>query len=316
MKREKKLEIIGKIALLLTAVVWGSSFIVLKNALADFGNGHFTFFVLALRFGIASLILFFSIIKKLRYIDKGVVLHGVILGAILFGAYGIQTVGLKYTTASKNAFLTVIYCVLVPFLSWLILKKKPKLSHYVAGALCITGIAFVAVLGKNEAHGSNEWIGDLLSAVSGLFYALQIIFISKYAESDDAMILLFFEIATVAVLCFLTTFTFEFSKHHAEISFNFEIVWKILYLAVFATCFSQFTQMIAQKYVAPFSVALLLSLEGVFSVVFELISGASAPSVFIWIGFVFIFLSQIVSEIDPVELIKQRREKNKIENNS
>ena len=303
MKREKKLEIIGKIALLLTAVVWGSSFIVLKNALTDFGNGHFTFFVLALRFGIASLILFFSIIKKLRYIDKGVVLHGVILGAILFGAYGIQTVGLKYTTASKNAFLTVIYCVLVPFLSWLILKKKPKLSHYVAGALCITGIAFVAVLGKNEAHGSNEWIGDLLSAVSGLFYSLQIIFISKYAESDDAMILLFFEIATVAVLCFLTTFTFE-------------IVWKILYLAVFATCFSQFTQMIAQKYVAPFSVALLLSLEGVFSVVFELISGASAPSVFIWIGFAFIFLSQIVSEIDPIELIKQRREKNKIENNS
>lgn len=64
MKREKKLEIIGKIALLLTAVVWGSSFIVLKNALTDFGNGHFTFLVLALRFGIASLILFFSIIKN------------------------------------------------------------------------------------------------------------------------------------------------------------------------------------------------------------------------------------------------------------
>lgn len=314
MKKERKLEILGKILILSATIVWGSSFVVLKDALDKFGNGHFTFLILALRFIVATVIIFFCVIGKLKTINRSVALKGVVLGVILFLAYAVQTLGLKFTTPSKNSFLTVSYCVIVPFLSWLVLRQKPKLNHYIAGALCLLGIAFVAILGKNESAGNTEWIGDVLSATCGLFYALQIIYISKYAATEDGTVLLFFEILTVGVLFSIVTCSYEIPFHYSEISFNFEIIWKILYLAVFATCFAQFAQMFAQKYVTPLSVALILSLEGVFGVIFELISGSEVMSVHIWIGFALIFVSQIIGEADPITALREKFNKNK--NNS
>ena len=206
------------------------------------------------------------------------------------------------------------YCVIVPFLSWLVLRQKPKLNHYIAGALCLLGIAFVAILGKNESAGNTEWVGDVLSATCGLFYALQIIYISKYAATEDGTVLLFFEILTVGVLFSIVTCSYEIPFHYSEIAFTLEIIWKILYLAVFATCFAQFAQMFAQKYVTPLSVALILSLEGVFGVIFELISGSEVMSVYIWIGFALIFVSQIIGEADPITALREKFNKNK--NNS
>ncbi|MBQ7373216.1 MAG: DMT family transporter, partial [Clostridia bacterium] len=139
---------LGKLLLVLVTIVWGSSFVVLKDTLSTLGNGHFTFFILASRFIISSVALIAICWKKFITIKKSAFIKGLILGFILFGAYSVQTIGLRYTSASKNAFLTSVYVVLVPFLSWLFLKKKPTLKNYVATALCFVGIAFVAVIGK------------------------------------------------------------------------------------------------------------------------------------------------------------------------
>lgn len=309
MLSSKKKDIFGKLLLLAATLIWGSSFIVLKDTLNEFGDGKFTFLILALRFWIAAIIVFFAAFKRLKTVDKSVILHGSILGVILFGAYAVQTVGLKYTTPSKNAFLTVVYCVLVPFMSWIMLKKKPKIRHYVAAVTCLVGIAFVALVGKHES-GSNELLGDALSLLSGVFYALQIIYISKYAENDDGIVLLFFEALVVAVLNSIITLTCEIPFHYSKLHFGFNEIWKIAYLAVFASCFAQFAQMFAQKVVSPMSVALILSLEGVFSVFFEVISGGSKMTVWIAIGFAIIFISEIIGEVDFVNLIKKRKIKN------
>lgn len=305
-----KKDLLGKFLLLVTTLIWGSSFIVLKDTLDKFGNGHFTFFVLTLRFGIAAVVILFFAVKKFKTAERGAILRGIILGVILFGAYSVQTLGLKYTTPSKNAFLTVSYCIIVPFASWLILKKRPEPRRYVAAALCLIGIALVALVGKNE-KGQNEVLGDALSLGCGIFYAMQIIFIDKYAEKDDAVVLLFFEILTVAVLCAAVSFAVEFPKHYAEISFGFTEVWKILYLALFATCFTQFAQIYGQKLVSPMSAALVLSLEGVFSVLFEIIFGMSKITLWIGLGFGVIFISQIVGEVDFVSIIKARKNNEK-----
>ena len=163
---------IGKLLLVLVTIVWGSSFVVLKDTLSTLGNGHFTFFILASRFLISGIVLAAVCWKKLISIKKSTFIKGLILGFILFGAYGVQTIGLNYTTASKNAFLTAVYVVLVPFLSWIFLSKKPTLRNYVAAFMCLVGIALVAVVGKDE-HGSMEYWGDLLSLGSGVFYDIQ-----------------------------------------------------------------------------------------------------------------------------------------------
>lgn len=308
---------LGKLLLVLVTIVWGSSFVILKDTLSTLGDGHFTFFILASRFILASVLLVAICWKKFITISKSTFLKGLILGFILFGAYSVQTIGLRYTSASKNAFLTSVYVVLVPFLSWLFLKKKPTFKNYLATALCFVGIAFVAVIGKKDS-ASNEILGDTLSIVSGIFYALQIIFISKHTEKEDAMQLLIVELLTVAVLCSIISLSTEFSLHASKFSMSGEAIWKLLYLAFICTLFAQFGQMVAQKYAPPMSVALIFSLESVFGVVFELLLGDANLTVFIIIGFVFIFIGELVSEVDLKQLLNpifKRKNESKIQEN-
>jgi drug/metabolite transporter (DMT)-like permease len=186
--------------------------------------------------------------------------------------------------------------VLVPFLSWLILKRKPKIKNYLAAILCFVGVAFVALLGKHE-NASNELLGDCLTLCCGLFYALQIIFIEKHTHNEDSIQILFYELLTVALICAGFTSFYEFPQNYSYFSLSGEAIWKILYLAVFATCFAQFGQIIGQKYTSPTSTSLILSLETVFGVIFDLLLGNAKLTPFIIIGFSMIFIAEIVNEL-------------------
>lgn len=289
--------IFGRALLVVVTIIWGSSFVILKDTLSLFGGGNFTFFVLAARFLCATLVLLPFAVKGFKDLDKRTVKDGVILGVILFFAYAFQTVGLKYTTASKNAFLTTTYCAIVPFLSWLILKKKPGINNYVAAVMCIAGVAFVSFIGKDEGN-SNQLLGDILTIVCGLFYALQIIYNDKFAGGKNAFLILVVELAVVSLLMSATSLIFEFPTHSADFSLNGEVVWKILYLALFATAFAQFGQIFSQRFVPPTIVTIILSLESVFGVLFEIILGDAHLTVLIIIGFVMIFAAEIISELN------------------
>ncbi len=293
---EKKYGVIGKALLFAATIVWGSSFVILKDTLTMLGNGNFTFFVLACRFLIAGVIFSAVSLKKFSKLDRKTALHGVILGIILYAAYSIQTIALNFTTPSKNAFLTDVYCVLVPFLSWFILKKKPSPKNFVAAGICLTGVLIIAFFGRVET-GENEVLGDGLTVLCGLFYALQMVYIAKYRE-DDSMLLLTVEILTVAVLCSLTSAIFEFPRHYTELKLTFDAGWKILYLGIMATCFAQFAQIYGQKWTTATTTSIIMCFEGVFGVVFELIFGYNNLNAYIITGFSLIFLTLIVNETD------------------
>lgn len=313
MEKERKRSLLGKIILLTVTVIWGSSFVILKDTLSSL-DGKFTFFILFFRFTVASLIIFVLFYKRIIKIKKRSFIKGAILGVILFSAYSIQTLGLNYTTPSKNAFLTVIYCVLVPFMSWFFLKRKPKPKNYLAAILCFVGVAFVALLGKSES-GNNELLGDILTLFCGVFYALQIIYIEKYMQTEESIPILFVELGSVAVLCLILTSFMEFPRYYSEFSLSTEAIWKILYLAIFATCFAQFGQMIGQKYTSPTSTSLILSLETVFGVVFDLLLGNAKLTPFIVTGFIIIFVAELVNELSftsiKMKITERKNSKNK-----
>ena len=114
--------------------------------------------VVTLRFcGAAFLtgILFFRIIRKS---DCRVIRHGLILGVVQFAAQGIQLMGLNYTTAGKQAFLIAGYVVLVPFLLWVVMKKRPALSSFAAGMIALAGIGLLSL-----DEGLTMGIGEILS---------------------------------------------------------------------------------------------------------------------------------------------------------
>ncbi len=119
-KITKKNCVMGRLALLAMTLIWGTSFVVLKNTLVTVP----TLYVLAYRFSGAAVLMLLLGIKDIKKLDLQYVKNGAVMGVFLFIAYTFQTFGLEQTTPGKNAFLTTTYCVLVPFIYWIIEKKR------------------------------------------------------------------------------------------------------------------------------------------------------------------------------------------------
>ena len=117
--------------LLAAAIIWGSAFAVVKNTLDSVPPSM----MIALRFGIAALISGVILRKHLRGLTRGQVLMGLLVGVLTGLAYIVQTIGLQDTTAGKNAFLTTIYVLLVPFGSAVLFHEKLGARRYVAAVL-------------------------------------------------------------------------------------------------------------------------------------------------------------------------------------
>ena len=273
----------GRLALLTAALIWGSSFIVMKDTL-----DHIPVFqLLAIRFTIAGLLLAVIFRKRLMQSGRSILSHGAICGILLLAAYATQTYGLKTTTPGTNAFLTAVYCVLVPFMAWGLFRKQPTLYNWAAAAMCITGIGLISLSG-DLTIGIGEW----LTLLSGVLYALHIMGLSRFGEQDDPVALTIVQFAVVAVLSWLCTLTVERGA-----SFPALAVWpQLMYLTVFATAVTLVCQSVGQSLTPPSQSAILLSLESVFGALFSVLMGKESLTLPILCGFTLVFLSVIVSE--------------------
>ena len=127
-------------------------------------------------------ILFFNKIKKIKKQD---LLGGFLAGLALFSAFSIQTFGLQLTTPGKNAFLTAVYCTIVPLLSWLYFKKKPDKAQIFAAILCFIGVGFVSLDSSLKVN-----LGDLYTLIGGFLYAVHIIVCEKAMKRHLQLLLL------------------------------------------------------------------------------------------------------------------------------
>lgn len=310
MEKSKKLNVLAKIILFVITIAWGSAFIILKETIKHVP----AFYVLALRFIPASLILlliFFNRVKK--FITKKAVIHGIILGGILAVAYIIQTVGVMFTTASRNAFVTAAYCVMTPFLAYFINKTKIKSHNIVSAVLCLTGIGLVAFSSGTEENASNILLGDTLTLICAVFYALQIIYIAKFQKSeensggDDSMVLLIFELLATGVFCILFSLVYELPKYGtSSYSLNLEQLLKISYLMLVPTLLAQLGMIVGLKYTTENEGALILSLEAVFGVLFAVLIGNEKVSMLLGLGFLVIFIAELISEL-KIDIFKPFR---------
>ena len=230
MIKTKKMSLIGQLMLLLTTLVWGSSFLILKQTI----NEVPPFFAIAIRFVFAGGVLALVFIKRIRASTKKAFFQGVIMGLSLFLAYIFQTIGLVHTTPGRNAFLTSSYCVMCPFLVWMIFRKKPRAYNLISAILCIVGIGLVALSGESST-GESYLLGDGLTIVCAIFFALQIIEIDRFQKSgSDAIVLLTYQLLTVAVLFTILTLAYEVPVYGIE-SFKLHVdqILKIAYLSLY-----------------------------------------------------------------------------------
>ena len=283
-----KREILADGLLLLTALIWGCAFSVVKNALDSFPPGA----IIAMRYLIAAAITGALFHKRLRGLTRGDVARGALIGLALFGAYIVQTIGLQYTTAGKNAFLTTIYVLLVPFGCRLLFGQKLQRSTLLAACMMLLGIGLLSLDG--EGGGLN--IGDILTLVCGVFYAAHIIAVERCQRKTDTYALIVLQFAFCALFAGIYSVVFE---RGMPMEFTLGSVGGLLYIAIFSTTIAMSLQNIGQSMAPASHAVILLSLESVFGVLFSCLLLGEKVTLQMGVGFAIIFAALLVSELAP-----------------
>lgn len=273
------------LALLGVTIIWGSSFILSKNSLDHLETFNF----LAIRFLISALLSSIIFYKNMIHIQKDTLKYGILIGIILFTGYAFQTVGLNYTTASKSGFITGFCVVIVPVLSALLLKQKPERAAVIGVVLALVGLGFLTLDSSLSLN-----IGDFLTLIGALMFALHIITVGKYTVSVDSIALGIVQIAVVGILSLLFTVTIETPM----IPKGVEVWTSILILAVLATSVAFIVQNAMQKFTSPTHTALIYTGEPVFSALFAYILAGEILTKGGVFGGVLILLGMMIAELD------------------
>lgn len=275
--------------LLFVTIIWGFAFVVVKDSLDSIPP----IYMMAFRFTIAGVFLTVIFFKRLIKINKSTLKHGIIIGIFLALAYAFQTIGCKYTTAGKNAFLTTTYVILVPFLNWLIVKRRPDFYSVIGAIISVVGIGLLSLRGDLTMN-----IGDILTLICGICYALQIIFIARYSDKDDPIVLTIVQILLTAILSWIFAPIYDGSFPTAGL-LNTSSIVSMLYLGLLSTMAAFLLQNICQKYTPPSMAALLMSFESVFGVLFSVILLHEVLTIRGIIGCILMFIAVIICEVKP-----------------
>jgi drug/metabolite transporter (DMT)-like permease len=241
----------GKLLLVLLAAAWGGTFPVMKIAILDLD----VFFFLLLRFGVALLSFIpILILARRRTVPD---IRGVGLGFVVFSGFLFQVFGLKYTTAINSAFITSLNAPLVPVLGFLLFRKKPSMRAILGIILGMIGLALLTGVYKGIALS----IGDLLTFMCAISWALQIILVDMVTKEVDALELAYSESTSAFFLSILSSLAVrERWKLPAA-----KGTLAVMYTGVIATTFAFFAQAWSQERVSPELTGLMLLLEPVFA---------------------------------------------------
>ena len=296
MTKSKNMSLIAKIMLFLCTIIWGSSFFILKNTLDEMPM----YFILSVRFFVGALLLFLIGCKNWKKLNKKYLRAGSITGVFLALAYITQTIGLQYTTPSKNAFLTAVYCVLVPFFCWGVTKKAPDKFNLIAAVVCLTGIGLVS-LGSGDM-GFN-FMGDGMTLVCGIFFALQMVAVEFWGDDMDVVLYTAVQFFTAFLVCFAGFLIFE----EPPTSVSLSTIGSLAYVTVFATVLAFLFLNMGVKYASANSSSLILSCEAVFGVLFSILFYPDehiTPRIVC--GFVVMFIGIVINETKLSFLKKEK----------
>ena len=182
-----KRSIFAVVLLILTTILWGTSFVLTKNI-----TEVPIFFYIGLRFAIA-LVGFLPFFPHLKHLNKRVFLMGLGTGIIYFFGFAIQTIGLQTTTPGKTGFITGLSVIIVPFIAWIGFKKPLNKRIWVAVVLSVGGMALLLLEGESGIS-----IGDFLVIICAFFWAFYIIYNDKFVRLVD---LYNYSIIQIVVIC-------------------------------------------------------------------------------------------------------------------
>ena len=272
----------AEIILLFTTLIWGLTFPLIKGAVSKVSPFAF----LSMRFFLASLVLLFFTRLKLK---RENIIWGVLIGFFLFMGMASQTIGLIFTKASRSGFITGFLVFIVPILNYIIFRKKSSIFSLTGVLLAITGLYLLL---SPEGGGFN--IGDLLTLLSALFFAFQVIFIEHSTNRYEENTIVTVQIFTT----FLLSFIFSLTREKWNFKIDTEILIAVIITGIFATSIAFILQGKFQRETTATRAGIIYSMEPVFAFLFSsLILGETLPEKGIMGGFL-VFLGMLISNFE------------------
>lgn len=282
---------ISMIGLLVVTIIWGGGFVASDIALGSLEP----FQIMALRFFLAFLLMGIIGRKELKTITKQEIKAGMFLGIALFVGFAFQTVGLKYTTPSKNAFLTALNVVIVPFIAFLLAKKKLSIKGIFGAVMALVG---VGVLSLNENFTLS--FGDILTIFCAFGFAFQIFLTGIYVKQCRTIVLNFMQMGVATFLSIIGIGVMQ----EGMIQATSEGVMSVLYLGLVSTTLCFLLQTICQKHVEETKAAILLSMESVFGTIFSIWILKEQLTMRMIVGCAIILIAVIVSNMEDTESVE------------
>ncbi len=274
MTLQRRHTLTAHLLLLAVVLVWGTTFSLVKSALADVSPLLFNL----LRMALAFAILLAANHRTLRGLTRRDLRFGAAAGLFLGLGYQFQTAGLDHTTAAKCAFLTGLVVVFVPLLSMLPglsadAFQKPTLDVYAGALLAFAGLVLLttpsgsSLFGSSHALLSGLGLGEGLCLLCAIAFAAHLLTLARATSAGgEASLLAARRLGTLqigfAVLAMLLTLPLGGAPHFHSAG----IVWIALGVTALLATAAAFTiQSWAQQRIPASHTALIFTLEPVFA---------------------------------------------------
>ncbi|MFL5800018.1 MAG: DMT family transporter [Actinomycetota bacterium] len=275
-----------ELALVAVAAVWGFTFTTVKEAVAHVPVFEF----LALRFGLAAVLMTAVAWRQLRALARPGWIAAVVAGATIFTGYASQTVGLQHTTATNAAFVTGLFVVIAPVLSVLYLKRRPGPGPALGVALATVGLFLLSA-----SHGFHLRYGDAIVLGAAVSFAVQLVIMAKAAPEHSPAALSAVQMWVTAVLA---TFT-SLASEHLTAPTHHDVVAGVLITGVLASAGAFWAMTLAQRHVSPTRTAVILVMEPVFAGIAGVVILSESLNPRQWAGAALILAGMLVAELAP-----------------
>jgi drug/metabolite transporter (DMT)-like permease len=250
--------------LLLTTMIWGFGFSITQIAVE---TGFRPFTIMSGRFLIGTVVLAIIFRSRLMKLNKETLLWGVLTGLLLFAGFAFQTYGIVFTTPAKNAMITQMMVIMIPFILWVFYKKRPSNRAFIGAAIALLG-GVILTINLNQLTSIN--LGDALTFACAVMVALHVVLSAEIAKRPkvDPVVYTLIQFAFAAVSSMLLA-----STEQLPIISNIIQWWPLVFLGVLNTAWGFTIQTFAHKYSNASRTSIIVTSEALFAAIFSVLLG-------------------------------------------
>ena len=281
---DRRTSVLAALALLGLTASWGSTFFLIKDLLARVPVLDF----LALRFALASVVLFLMAPRALGKLSPAARRYAVVLGLLYGVAQILQTTGLAHTPASVSGFITGMYVICTPLFAALLLRQRITAMTWGAVLLAMAGLGVLTLTGLSVGFG------EAITLVSAILYALHIVGLGAWSTAGEAWGMTVIQLVVITLVCLVAT-----APDGIVLPATPGDWLAVVYMAVVPGALALAGQTWAQAHLPPTRSAIIMSMEPVFAAFFAILLGGEAMTWRVGIGGAMVLSAMLIVETLP-----------------